>query len=76
MSTSYLLKTPDLEFDEMVKFMDQSDETFITRQIILNNDKTYDEGFVITTNNNIMEIVSAKRVYSNQQKRVCHPNSD
>ena len=69
MSTTYLIKTPDLEFDQMVNFMDQSDESFVTRQIIDNNG-TYDNGFIIIANDNIVEVLSAKRVSTSQPKKV------
>jgi len=60
MCITYLTKTPKLEFDEIIKFMEESDESFITRQVIMYNNETYDDGFIVIANDNIFEVFSAK----------------
>jgi len=60
MPTHYLLKTPDLELTEMSEYMSRSDQNFITRQIILNDDDTYDDGFVVLPQDNTIVLLAAK----------------
>ena len=67
MLTTYLVKMFNFEFDEMINFMEQSDEIFMIQQIIKYN-KTYE--FVIVSNDNIVKVLSANHISTNQPKKV------
>ena len=60
-SPKYLLQAGDLDFDEIVKLTEENEDGFISRQVILVTDQQPDVGFVIATENKIVQLWSAKR---------------